>query len=319
MTNLVLSRPTDEASTPKDALIKLVTDTLSSEHTCRAYTRALSDFLDWYQTQGAPPLQKSVVAAYVAELREAKLSPANINQRLSAIKKLVTEAADNHLLNFQNAEAIHRVKGVRSEGRKTGNWLTRDDAQALLSTPSKTSTTESKGLRDRAILAITLGGGLRRSELVNLRVEMIRQLDGRWVIADLTGKRGRTRTVPIPAWTKVAVDAWTEHAGITDGVLFRSIDRHGNIGASMTSQAIHFIVTSYANEQNLSSKLTPHDLRRTFAKLAHKGGSPIDQIQLTLGHESIKTTEIYLGVQQNLTHAPCDVLGLTLEKEDVHH
>ena len=53
-------------------------------------------------------------------------------------------------------------------------------------------------------------------------------------------------------------------------------------------------------------------LRRTFAKLAHKGGAAIDQIQLSLGHESIQTTEDYLGVEQDLTDAPCDRLGLRL-------
>ena len=52
--------------------------------------------------------------------------------------------------------------------------------------------------------------------------------------------------------------------------------------------------------------------RRTFAKLAHKGGSPIDQIQLSLGHDSIQTTEKYLGVEQDLTDAPCDHLGLRI-------
>ncbi|MBA3632740.1 MAG: site-specific integrase [Acidobacteria bacterium] len=58
--------------------------------------------------------------------------------------------------------------------------------------------------------------------------------------------------------------------------------------------------------------IAPHDLRRTFAKLAHKGGSPIDQIQLSLGHDSIQTTEKYLGVEQDLTDAPCDHLGLRI-------
>ena len=56
-----------------------------------------------------------------------------------------------------------------------------------------------------------------------------------------------------------------------------------------------------------------HDPRRTFAKLAHKGSGKIDQIQLSLGHASIKTTERYLGVTQDLTDAPCDHLGLRLE------
>jgi integrase len=59
-------------------------------------------------------------------------------------------------------------------------------------------------------------------------------------------------------------------------------------------------------------RIAPHDLRRTFAKLAHKGGSGLDQIQLSLGHASIQTTETYLGVEQDLTDAPCDRLGLRL-------
>lgn len=59
--------------------------------------------------------------------------------------------------------------------------------------------------------------------------------------------------------------------------------------------------------------LAPHDLRRTFAKLAHKGRSGLEQIQLSLGHASITTTERYLGVRQDLTDAPCDHLGLMVE------
>ena len=59
-------------------------------------------------------------------------------------------------------------------------------------------------------------------------------------------------------------------------------------------------------------EIAPHDLRRTFAKLAHKGGSALDQIELSLGHGSIQTTERFLGVQQNLTDAPCDHLKLGL-------
>jgi integrase len=79
----------------------------------------------------------------------------------------------------------------------------------------------------------------------------------------------------------------------------------------MTEQGIYNVVLYYAN--NLSfGKLAPHDLRRSFAKLAYKGGSGLDQIQLSLGHGSIQTTERYLGVEQDLTDAPCDHLGLRL-------
>jgi integrase len=60
------------------------------------------------------------------------------------------------------------------------------------------------------------------------------------------------------------------------------------------------------------SDVAPHDLRRTYAKLAHKGGAKLDQIQLSLGHASLTTTERYLGVHQDLHDAPCDYIRLDL-------
>jgi integrase len=83
------------------------------------------------------------------------------------------------------------------------------------------------------------------------------------------------------------------------------------MGESITPQAISGIVVSYA-EKLKNEGIAPHDLRRTFAKLAHKGDSSIDQIQLSLGHDSIQTTEKYLGVEQDLTDAPCDHSGLRI-------
>jgi len=70
------------------------------------------------------------------------------------------------------------------------------------------------------------------------------------------------------------------------------------------------IVTSYAKTLKLG--VGPHDLRRSFARLAHRGQSPIEQIQLSLGHASVVTTELYLGVKQDLLDAPCDRLGLSV-------
>ena len=76
----------------------------------------------------------------------------------------------------------------------------------------------------------------------------------------------------------------------------------------MTAQAIWNVVQRYSPVDNLA----PHDLRRTFAKLAHKGGCPIEQIQLSLGHASIQTTERYLGVEQNLQNSPSDYIRLPI-------
>ena len=77
----------------------------------------------------------------------------------------------------------------------------------------------------------------------------------------------------------------------------------------MTAQALYMTVQGYAHALGLDG-LACHDLRRTYAKLAHKGGSAIEQIQLSLGHASLKTTQVYLGIEQSMTNAPCDHLGL---------
>ncbi len=202
-----------------------------------------------------------------------------------------------------------RVKGVPSAGRRTGNWLSQVDAQRLLDAPEPTT---HKGVRDRAILATLLGCGLRRSELAALTLAHVQQRDGRWVIVDLVGKHRRVRSVPMPNWTRAAIDAWTERARIGDGRVFRSL-RKGDgaaLGAGLSTQAIADVVAAYAGRLRID--VAPHDCRRTLAKPAVKGGAQLEQIQLSLGHASIRTTERYLGVEQDLTDAPCDRLGLRL-------
>ncbi len=291
-----------------DVIVGMVIDGLSSEHSKRAYRRSLRDFMAWYKATGQAALTKATVARYAAELAAAGLSAASINQRLSAIRKLAREAADNGALPEQIANAISRVKGVRHEGTKTGTWLTRDQAQELLDLPEPSTV---KGLRDRAILAVLLGCGLRREEAARLTFEHIRQLEARWVIVDLVGKRNKTRSVPMPSWTKAAIDAWADAAGVHSAVVFHAVNKGGRVVSDcMTAQAIRDVVDGYARRLGLD--IAPHDLRRTFAKLAYKGGAGLDQIQLSLGHGSIQTTERYLGVRQDLTDAPCDHLGLRL-------
>jgi len=289
-------------------IVALVTNAVTSDHTRRAYERALTDFMAWHTNTGGSGFTKSVVAAHVSALREQGVSASSINQRLTAIRKLALEAADNGLIDHATAQVIGRVEGVRKEGKRIGNWLTQQQAQTLLELPDVSTV---KGLRDRAILAVLLGCGLRREECAGLTVGHIQQREARWVIVDLVGKRSKTRSVPMPAWCKFAIDSYMLAAGIVDDALFRSIRRGDHIQpAGMTSQAIFDVVRTYAAQ--IGVDVRPHDLRRTFAKLAHKGASPIEQIQISLGHSSVQTTERYIGIQQNLQSAPCDALGLKI-------
>ena len=288
----------------------LVIDTLPSAESKRAYGQALDDFFGWCDAAAVGEFTKAVVNAYRASLEGRRLSPSTINQRLSAIRKLAMEAADNGLMPPTVATAISRVKGAKQAGVRAGHWLTREQAENLLAAPNAVT---NKGKRDRAVLAVLIGCGLRRREAAALTLEHTQLRDARWAIVDLIGKGGRVRTVPMPSWTKSAIDSWISASEIVSGIIFRAINKGGRVaGTSMTPRAIFELVQQYGSEIGVP-KLAPHDLRRTFAKLAHKGKSGLEQIQLSLGHASITTTERYLGVRQDLTDAPCDHLGLTVE------
>jgi site-specific recombinase XerD len=210
------------------------------------YGKALDDFFAWRAEQGSPPFTRAALQAHRAVLQSKGYAPSTINQRLAAIKKLAREAALNGWLDAETAAAIDQVAGVKQQGVRAGNWLTTAQAEALINCPDPSTL---KGKRDRAVFALLVGCGLRRGEAISLTVADIQQRDGRCVIVDLRGKHGRLRTIPVPAWVKLAVDLWTEAAGITAGRLLCSLNRHAQItGSSLSPQAILAVVRFYGQE-----------------------------------------------------------------------
>jgi site-specific recombinase XerD len=289
-------------------IVQMVLDSVNSDHTRRAYARAISDFLTWYASSGRSRLDKAAVQRYAAELREGGMGAASINQRLSAIRKLAREAADNGALPADLAKSVESVRGVKQQGKRLGNWLSVEGATRLLNQPDRETL---RGRRDRAILAILLGCGLRRQEAAGLRFEHLQVREGRWVLVDLVGKGNKARSVPVPGWAKECLDAWSLAAGIREGYVFRSVGKTERVGEGITAQTVRNVVVETAAAAGLG-EIAPHDLRRTFAQLARKGGADLEQIQLSLGHASVSTTERYLGTRQDLVNAPGDRLGISL-------
>jgi integrase len=294
---------------------------LHSDVSRRGYRTALRQFLGWHLAEGGGALGRQVVQRYRVVLEGRKLAPSTINQHLSAIRALADECAESGLLDQPTAAAIGRVKGVPIRGVRLGKWLTREQAEKLLLAPPNTL----MGLRDRAILGLLIGCGLRRDELANLTFEHLQQREGRWVIVDIVGKGRRVRTVPVPGWAKSLVDQWASSAGISGGLVLRRFRKGGFLvfqtkvdgmteARGISADAIADVVTTYARP--LGWDLAPHDLRRTFAKLARGGQAPLEQIQLALGHQSIQTTQRYLGSELDLGDAACDRLGIRLANEN---
>lgn len=145
---------------------------------------------------------------------------------------------------------------------------------------------------------------------MRLTVGEIQQREGCWVIVDILGKGRRRRTIAVPSWVKVWIDEWTTAADLSDGCVFRAINKGGRVyGDGLTANIVWSIVRAYAAAIGVP-QLAPHDLRRTCAKLCRAAGGDLEQIQLLLGHASIATTERYLGSKLDLTNAVNDDLGL---------
>jgi site-specific recombinase XerD len=285
----------------------LVLDSVSSPITKRVYNMALDEFMGWFRQEPRAGFTKATVSAWRASLEARGLGSSSIIIRMSAIRKLAAKAADNGSIAPELAAGIARVKSVKSTGIRVGNWLSLRQAQALLSTPDVSTI---KGMRDRAILAVLLGCGLRRSEVAALTFTHMQQRDGRWCIVDLVGKHGRVRTVPMPTWTKIAIDAWTSAAALADGYLFRPVNRADRTrGEHLGEKVVWQMFQQYAEAIGLPG-IAPHDARRTCAKLCRAAGGELEQIQLLLGHASVQTTERYLGTKQDLAHAPNDAIKL---------
>jgi site-specific recombinase XerD len=161
-----------------DRLKQMVLDSVSSPITKRVYNMALDEFLTWFQQAPRPGFTKATVSAWRVSLEERKLGSSSIIVRMSAIRKLAADASDNGILAPELAAGIARVKSAKSVGIRMGNWLSARQAQQLLNAPDVTTL---RGLRDRAILAVLLGCGLRRSEVAALTFAHIQQRDGRLV------------------------------------------------------------------------------------------------------------------------------------------
>jgi site-specific recombinase XerD len=284
-----------------------VLNSLAAASSQESYGHAIDEFIGWYCSEPRLAFNRSVVLRYRFFLEQKNLAPSTINVRLAAVRRLAHEAADTGLLSPELAAGIGRVKGAKRLGVRIGNWLTVEQSRTLL---AESGAGGLRGKRDRAILALLIGCGLRRAELVGLGLEDFQVREEHWVIADLIGKGKHIRTVPVPVWAKRAVDEWSDAAKISTGALFRRVGKLEKIwGAGLTPKAIWHIVKGAAKRADIKN-LAPHDLRRTCARLCHLAGGELEQIQFLLGHASVQTTEHYLGCKQKLRHAVNDNLGL---------
>ena len=254
-------------------------------------------------------LDATAVAAYAVNLPNSRRLL--LRGALGLLAKEMTQAAkaqatQDNVATMQavmwRAEALKdSILVQRSKGQRAHTWLNLVEVRSLLTVLSENTTI--KGMRDKVVVYLLLGAGLRRDELVNLSWEDIKKQGERTVLS-IIGKGKKRRVIPLNDKLVLVMDEWGELTGRNNQVV-RSVAKSGRIGKKLSGQAILDIVDFYGQQLG-KDKLRPHDLRRTYARIGYDAGVDIGQISKLLGHASIATTQRYLGLQIDLKKTVSD-------------
>lgn len=285
--NSSLSLLTNRSLAMPESLDELVHAALS-DNSRTAYRSDLNLFIAW---GGSVPCTPEVVAHYLAD-HAGQHSVATLNRRLVSIGKAHTSQ------NFPSPTSSDLVKAVMKGIRRTYGSAQRQVAPAIKEDvlAMVAGLTGIKGLRDRALLLIGFAGAFRRSELVSLTVADIEQAKQGLIVQlrfSKTDQEGRGRKVAIPfargaVCPVLALQHWLDAASISEGPIFRGVNRHGGIsGAALTSQAVALVVKERAQDAGLDpSRYSGHSLRAGLVTSAATLGIPNHKIRQQTGHKS---------------------------------
>ncbi len=268
-----------------------------SEHTVAAYRRDLDGYVAWLGGEGivdTAEVTAAVVGRFVAERAAAEPPPA-----ATSLARLQSSVRGWHrFLAREGVEADDPSGRLRppKAPRRLPKALTIDQVERLLAAPSAE---EPVGIRDRALLELLYATGARVSEAVGLDVDDLAHGD----VLRLRGKGSKERIVPVGSFARVAVDAYLTRVRPSLAAKGRASSRLflGLRGAPLSRQSAWLVIRSAAERAQITSEVSPHTLRHSFATHLLQGGADVRVVQELLGHSSVATTQIY-------THVSVDTL-----------
>jgi tyrosine recombinase XerC len=262
----------------------------ASPYTLRNYLHEITQFLDFLKDEGVDSwdeVDRQVLRRYLLWLRKEGYVEASMARRLSEIRSFCRYLVQEGDLESNPLEVVSSPKVPKRLPR----YLKVDEIEALLNAPDIST---PQGQRDKAILEILYGAGIRLSELVALNLSDLNFNKGQMLV---WGKGGKERVVLLG---DPAVRALRTY--INDGrseLLGKKTAKAlilNRFGGRLSRRSIGLILDKYSKLSGLWKKVTPHLLRHTFATHMLEGGADLRAVQELLGHAQPTTTEIYTHV-----------------------
>ncbi len=289
--------------TTNSALVYLASLALSGRRTMRGKLEAVCELLTGRRDLTRLPwqlLRYEHVAAIRVRLEEKGLAPASVNATLYALRGVAKAAWNLEQMSADDYGRIKNVAPVRGSRLPAGRSLSSGELSALLDAcergqhPQKRQKQQSNGIsgvRDAALLAVLYTGGLRRSEVAELKLEDYDVDSG---ALKVRGKGNKERLVYLAGAASEALGDWLGLRGSHPGALFQPVRKSGAIykDKGVTDSAIYKALQKRALQSGVKS-FSPHDLRRTFVGDLLERGADIVTVQQLAGHASVSTTARY--------------------------
>ena len=272
----------------------LVAEKNASPYTVKNYRREIREFLDFLKEQGIESLEevdRAVLRRYLGKLQEAGYVKASIARRISELRSFCRYLVREGILPANPILAISSPKLPK----RLPHFLDLSEVEALLAAPDLST---PYGQRDRAIMEVLYGAGLRVSELVSLNLDNV---DLRHGEVRVLGKGSKERVGLLGEPAKRALRLY-----IRDGRRQLLNERRltnalflNRFGGRLSARSVDAILNKYAKLAGLRKRVTPHVLRHTFATHLLDGGADLRVVQELLGHADLSTTQIYTHVTQS--------------------
>lgn len=261
----------------------------ASPKTVETYTRALRQMFKYFSLNGIRQPQREDILAFRDDLKQAGLKPTTVQNYITAAKLFFKWTAQEGL--YPNV--AEHLKGAKLNRDHKKDYLTSRQVKEVLGGVERTTL---KGLRDYAILALMVTGGLRTVEVIRADVADLRTAGESTILyVQGKGKEEKTDYVKISPAVEKAIRAYLRARGAAaeNSPLFASTSNQ-NTGERMTTRAISGMVKDRLQDAGYdSSRLTAHSLRHTAVTLSLLAGKDITEVQQFARHANITTTMIY--------------------------
>lgn len=302
-----------------------------SPHTRRAYLLWIRRYFDLVQpTDGGLPFDQdhfplqaceklgaAWLRAYLGQLKDNGMGKQALTQAKSALIWLANWAGELGHISATVAVGLRHVRLPKAEsGQRAGAWLPMSDLRQLLALDTHGADNSPLAARNVCLLSVLVLCGLRREEIAAARWQDVGVM-GRYPVLTVHGKGEKLRTIKLPERVLCALEAWRAWHPNPEGgapilVAFRSDGWPTE--NPLSGRAVWDVVQRAARRIGLK-RLSPHDLRRSFARGAYEAGASLELIQQMLGHASVTTTERYVNATLKLDRAASDVLNEALQAE----